>query len=551
MDALGNITTGPPLYFTRKELPGVPDELIAKLAKDNGQDGNRYAVSIDDLDIVSQCNNATTRQVVWLQGNRLVPENIDRLKQTIALRAEQANLLGYPSYAAYALQDTLIANPENVRSFIDQIDAKLQPLNREQYIGILKGLKKEEEGTDEFLFEWDQDYYESKAKAAGMKKRQSKEPNSSEYYEAIETISRMLEVLGPVFHFRFEKLSAVTTVPGHSAKDVVWNPSVQLYAVYDTDDNSPVGHLYVDPYHRDSDDALASTAYTISTGSSFVKSDGTRNPISVVVKYYFDAPNGDQPTLLDSDQLHLLFRLFGSVLSSFSGKVKYNALSAVSSAIPSDFSNVIQSTLEGWSNDPQTLERISEHWSYVSPEAQQAWQKANPNQPQPPKQIPQNSPAGSTDSNPRGLSNGHNVWFALYSASLSAWDQYLYGQSHPVDTTSLDFVREFKRISKQYRKLDHIGDTGVTDTSKWDYPFTYDSHNMQTPGSVYDYSLSWLYAADLFSRFQEDPFSTSIGGQFRTLLLVPGASEDYEAQIETFLGRKLDFGKYLGTLGVH
>lgn len=149
------------------------------------------------------------------------------------------------------------------------------------------------------------------------------------------------------------------------------------------------------------------------------------------------------------------------------------------------------------------------------------------------------------------MSNGHDIWFALYSASLSAWDQFLYGQSYPVNTTSLDLVREFKRISKQYRKLDNIGDTGLTDTSKWDYPFTYDSHNVQTPASVYDYSFSWLYAADLFSRFQEDPFSTSIGGQFRTLLLAPGASEDYDAQIETFLGRKLDFGKYFATLGVH
>jgi metallopeptidase MepB len=193
------------------------------------------------------------------------------------------------------------------------------------------------------------------------------------------------------------------------------------------------------------------------------------------------------------------------------------------------------------------LEQLSSHWSYGSQSAKDAWQKAHPNQAQPPQKIVQNN---SGDNKPSALENGHNVAFALFQIWLSVWDQALFTQTHPVDTKSLDLNFIYNTLEKKYRHLNKIDDLGVKDTSLWDFSYTQDTHPAQDPGYYFAYIISFLYAADIFSMFEQNPFDSAVGGRFRETLLSHGAAtDDFEGQIDAFLGRQVDKSKYYATLG--
>jgi metallopeptidase MepB len=126
---------------------------------------------------------------------------------------------------------------------------------------------------------------------------------ASEWYEAVATTQAILKLFGSVFHFTFTKLDPATVVPGVPSEQIVWDPSMELYAVYDSDSNQYLGTLYLDNFHRSSDDAISSSAYSGSIGSIYVRPDGSVSPAAVYIKNYFDQPTGDTPTLLDSDSV--------------------------------------------------------------------------------------------------------------------------------------------------------------------------------------------------------------------------------------------------------
>lgn len=545
-NAVGNIK-GDTLQFTAKELDGVPADRLAKLQKDNGAIKNgMYTVNTyQDFDICYQAKNGTTRQLIYLGSDRVAPDNIDRLKQLVSLRAEQANLLGHKNYAEYVLQNTLIKSPENVESFFNNLADKLHPLNEEQYIKPLKSFKQKETGDSKFLFEWDAARFEAQAQAAASKMRKrADQRDTSEWYEAEHTVTGLLDLLGGVFNFRFTRIDPATAIPGVPANQIVWNPSVLLFAVHDVSGQC-LGYAYMDLYSRKD----VGGRYPAPFGASFVRADGTPNPISVAAKLLITKADSGV-TLLDSDTIHGVIRVIGNVFATFASRTKYSALSTARGipATAADVFNIVESTFEAWSSNAAFLEKLSNHYSYGSPAALKEWNSKTSNQKQPPQKLPQTPSTGG----PTPLQNGHNVAFSLSQSSMAVFDQFLFTQSYPVDTKSLDLTFNYNTIGKKFKQLNQIDDLGVKDTSQWDFFYTQDTSPISAAAVYYTYSFSFAYAADLFSPFEKDPFNTAAGKKFRDIVLASGASNpDYVGLFEQYLGRKVDMSKFYATLGVH
>jgi Zn-dependent oligopeptidase len=66
---------------------------------------------------------------------------------------------------------------------------------------------------------------------------------------------------------------------------------------------------------------------------------------------------------------------------------------------------------------------------------------------------------------------------------------------------------------------------------------------------AYQYSLVSCLDA-LYSSFLKDPFSDVVGGKWRRMVLEPGGTQDSEALLEAFLGRKVSEEAYYWNLNI-
>ena len=112
------------------DLDGVPDDYLEARKKD-GEDGV-YTVTLkypDYLPLMKLCRNeATRKRMEFAFNNRNNPENAKILEELVQLRAEQAELLGFPTHAHYVLDVRMAKSPEKVLPFLKDLADKMTPL---------------------------------------------------------------------------------------------------------------------------------------------------------------------------------------------------------------------------------------------------------------------------------------------------------------------------------------------------------------------------------------------------------------------------------------
>ena len=145
------------LYFSREELEGVPANTISLLGKKE----DKFIITMkypDVLPVLQFCSVANTRkQVMTAFNNRGGEGNLKLLEETIQLRKEAVQLLGYPDFPTYALENTMAEKPENVKHFLEDLRAKLEKSGHKEKEELQKF--KNECGEEGELEAWDFSYY--------------------------------------------------------------------------------------------------------------------------------------------------------------------------------------------------------------------------------------------------------------------------------------------------------------------------------------------------------------------------------------------------------
>lgn len=249
------------VWLVRLELEGVPDGILSQLAKgeaDNeGKLGLRLAAdSVAKAAALQSARNAETRRLVEFADSTRCPENVPLFRELVILRDEAARLLGYPCHAAFQLQEKMAKAPERVNEFLSDLQARLAAAGQKQ-IRQLKDLKKEEAESNGGLFDgqfysWDFTYFDG---LLGERSKPRGRAMVKEYFPLPHITPAMLKIYEHLFGLRFveilgeerDKLS-----PSGNGADIVWHEDVQVYTVWDTDDdNAFLGYLYFDLYARD------------------------------------------------------------------------------------------------------------------------------------------------------------------------------------------------------------------------------------------------------------------------------------------------------------
>ena len=271
-------------------------------------------------------------------------DNNATLVEILNLREESAKIMGYPTYAAYRLEDSMAKTPEAVRSLLERVwkPARARALaDRDALQAMIT-----EEGGNFALAPWDWRYYAEKL-------RQVRANFDDAAIKPYLQLDHMIEAA-------FDCATRLFGVSFAERKDIpVWHPDVRVWEVSDRDGKHKA-LFYGDYFARPS---KRSGAWMTSLRDQ-QKLDGEIAPLVINVCNFSKGADGE-PSLLSPDDARTLFHEFGHGLHGMLSDVNYPSLSGTS--VFTDFVELPSQLYEHWQEQPQVLRQFARHYQTGEP----------------------------------------------------------------------------------------------------------------------------------------------------------------------------------------
>jgi len=272
-----------------------------------------------------------------------------------------------------------------------------------------------------------------------------------------------------------------------------------------------IGKFYLDLYPRENKYQHAAE-FTIVSGKKV--GDLYQLPVACLV-CNFPKQTADKPSLLAHDDVETFFHEFGHLIHDLLSKTELSSQSGTSVAM--DFVEAPSQMMENWVWNKEALKLFARH--YKTGEI-----------------IPDTLLSRMLDA--RNLQSGNNLLQQIFYGML---DLTLHENFDPTGGQSTsDVVIELQNSITHYPHF-----PGTNQLASFDHLLDYSA-------SYYGYLWSEVYAADMFSVFEENGiFDSKSGRKFRETILEKGGSEDPLRLVENFLGRKLDNNAFIINQGIH
>jgi peptidyl-dipeptidase Dcp len=271
-------------------------------------------------------------------------DNNATIVEILKLREETAKLLGFPTFAAYRLEDSMAKTPEAVRGLLERVwkPARARAMADRDALQALVA----EEGGNFALAAWDWRYYAEKL-------RQRRANFDDAAIKPYLSLDNMIDA-------SFDTATKLFGVTFTERKDVpVWHPDVRVWEVTDAQGKHK-GLFYGDYFARPS---KRSGAWMTSLRDQ-QKLDGDIAPLIINVCNFSKGTDG-QPSLLSPDDARTLFHEFGHGLHGLMSDVTYPSLSGTS--VFTDFVELPSQLYEHWQEQPQVLRQFAKHYQTGEP----------------------------------------------------------------------------------------------------------------------------------------------------------------------------------------
>lgn len=470
--------------------------------------------------ILSLCSSEAVRKRVWVALHNSLKDQLDTLNSFLKYRALLSNMLGYKSFSQYQLEHKMAKTPENVVSFLKNLQKSLlsRPEGVVDEIKQLHDLKEESSKAPlsskhilEDVKPWDRDYLLTKQSLASIE--ESPIGDISEYL-SVGSIMGGLDRL-------FRSIYNVALVPERTMKGETWDQNqVRKLSYVDTSSGEVLGHLYVDfwspkvlPSHftivcsREVNADLGSESSDELKNEVHLSTDGDYQlpVISLVCNFLGNTQSkisrlagmdSDSPTLLSLDQVDTIFHEMGHATHSMLGRTRLHNLSGTRCA--TDFVELPSVLMELFSSDPRVLCKIAKHYRTGEPlplELLKSHQK-------------------------HSKSLKHTETYM--QSKMALLDQALHSEnivdfSDEEAFESFDSTKIYHNLEKQ---LEVFADQYSTWHGKFPHLFSY--------GAVYySYLLDRAIAEKIWKGlFEKDPWSREAGEKYKQSILKWGGTRD-------------------------
>lgn len=485
--------------LSEAEVAGLSDSAkaaAAQIARDRKINAP-YAMTASRSSVEPVLQSGTdrgTREKAWRAfvkrgANGNANDNSKVIAETVALRAELAKLLGYPTYAHYKLSDTMAKTPEAARGLLEEVwgHGRRKALeDRDALQALADG-----ESAGLTIEPWDWRFYAEKLRLA----RYDFDANELKSYFELG------KVVDAAF-FTAERLFGLTFIPRDDVAG--YHPDVRVWEVQR--EGKTIGLFYGDYFARA---GKRSGAWMTSFRDQH-KLDGGQLPLIVNTCNFMKPPEGE-PALLSLDEARTVFHEMGHGLHGLLSNVTYPRISGTS--VVRDFVEFPSQVYEHWLDSDPVLARLT-HYRTGEPipaallERMRAARKAG-----------------------QGFETVEFTSSALLDMDYHAAGLGADGDVAAFEAEVLDDIGMPREIALRHASTHFL------------HIFSGDGY----AAGYYSYMWSEVLDADGFGAFKEagDPFDPATAERLYTYVYSAGGSRDYGEAYRLFRGRDPEIGGLL------
>ena len=472
------------------DLAGLPEfvrTMAAETAADKGLEGWAFTLDAPSYSpFLKYSSVRDLRKQIWTAYNTRATsgefDNTQIVKQIVDLRIKIANILGYETYADYALEERMAKSKDTVNGFIMELLEPSMEFARKDVADVLAYAKKNGfEGSQ--LESWDFSYWSEKYQQAEYSlSAEELKP----YFQLESCIDAVFGLATRLYGISFTELDNVP----------VYHEDVKVYEVKDAD-GSHLALFYADFFPRAS---KRGGAWMTEFRGQSIKDGVERRPfISTVMN--FTKPTADAPALITHDELTTFLHEFGHALHGMFAQGRYGSLTGTN--VSRDFVELPSQIMENWAFEPEYLNSFAKHYQTGEPI---------------PAELIEKIVAAKN-------------YLAGYAQVRQLHYGYLDMAWHTLTELPAEGTIEFEqKVLSKYPVLPAVEGAAFS---------TSFSHIFSGGYSAGYYSYKWaeVLEADAFSLFKEKGiFNTEVSGSFRENILSKGGTEEASVLYRNFRG---------------
>ena len=472
------------------DLAGLPEyvkTMGAETAAEKGLEGWAFTLDYPSYSpFLKYSEKRELRKDMWTAYNTRAiggeNDNTDIVRKIVDLRIKMANILGYETFADYALEERMAKKRTTVNEFVKNLLEPSLVFAKKDIDAVFKYAKKNGfEGKE--LMPWDFSYWSERYQEAEYAlSAEELKP----YFQLESCIDAVFGLATRLYGISFAELDNVP----------VYHEDVKVYEVKDADGRH-LALFYADFFPRASKRGGAwMTAFreqSIQNGVEY------RPFISIVCN--FTKPTADAPALITHDELTTFLHEFGHALHGIFAEGRYTSLTGTS--VSRDFVELPSQIMENWGYEPEYLNSFAKHYQTGEPI---------------PAELIEKVVAAKN-------------YLAGYGQVRQLHFGYLDMAWHSLKELPAEGAVEFEQKTlAPYAMMPSVEGAAFS---------TSFSHIFSGGYSAGYYSYKWaeVLEADAFSLFKEKGiFNTEVAASFRENILSKGGSEDAAVLYRNFRG---------------
>ncbi len=483
------------LIEDRKRLAGIPEDILEgaqEAAQKDAKAGWKFTLHAPSyMPVMQYADERSLRETLYRESSTRASEfgkpdwdNTPLIARIVALRREQAQLLGYRSYAEVSLVPKMAQSPAEVLGFLDDLARRARPF-AERDVAELREFAAHELGLAD-LQAWDIAYASEKLRA---KRYSFSDQEVKQYFPEDAVVAGLFKVAETLYQITIS-----------ASKAPLWHDDARFFDLRDSS-GALVGQFYMDLYARETkrggawmDDAIARRR----------KNERIQTPVAYL-NCNFSKPVGGRPALFTHDEVLTLFHEFGHGLHHLLTRVEDLGVSGINGVewdaveLPSQF-------MENFAWEWDVLRHMTRHVDTGAPLPRVLYERM------------------------LAAKNFHSGLGMLRQIELSIFDMRLHSDFEPGSgRTALQLLEEVRSRVALLRPPAY---------NRFPNNFSHIFAGGYAAG-YYSYKWAEVLSADAYSFFEEHGVLDPAAGQrFRDEILAVGGSRPAAESFRAFRGRE-------------
>lgn len=324
------------------DIKGLPKNDILSAKKDNnGEITYEFTLQMPSyIAYMTYGPNRKHRETLYREYTTRAPENGKLIDEILALKNEEALLLGFDNYASLALEQRDASTAQEVIEFLEELASKAMNFAQKE-VQELKDFALRVDNIEK-LESYDVAYYSEKLK--------------TEFYDFDETLVMPYFEQSIVLHGLFNMISSLLGVEFKKVDIELWDKSATVFDIYEAD--NVIARIFIDLEARAE---KRGGAWMHDYESHFMDSKGNLHKASAFIVCNFAPATPESPSLLRHDDIVTLFHEMGHAIHHLFSSSNERPLSGIN-GVAWDVVEFPSQFLENFAYLRSVLKNIGKHY---------------------------------------------------------------------------------------------------------------------------------------------------------------------------------------------